>query len=169
MMNLEQVLERPAIVITAVILVDIIALVLARNGLVGDVVNTWYERFGFGAFVSDVGSICFGIFLSLALFYYVFPKNSFTLFNFIASVVGIQLVHDVLLALVIKGYPAGSNRMMDVFKSYVNENGFKILLVDASMMILSALLIYYFVSLDNIVIYTLLAFSLYFAQYLIYS
>jgi len=168
-MNLEQVLERPAIVITAVIIVDIIALVLARNGLVGDVVNTWYERFGFGAFVSDVGSICFGIFLSLALFYYALPKSSFTLFNFIASVVGIQLVHDVLLALVIKGYPKGSNRMMDVFKSYVNENGFKILLVDASMMILSALLIYYFVSLDNVVIYTLLAFSLYFAQYLIYS
>ena len=59
--------------------------------------------------------------------------------------------------------------MMDVFKSYVNENGFKILLVDACMMILSALFIYYFVTLDNIVIYTLLAFSLYFAQYLIYS
>jgi hypothetical protein len=168
-MNLEQVLERPAIVITAVIIVDVIALVLARNGLVGDVVNTWYNRFGFGAFVSDVGSICFGIFLSLALFYYVLPKNSFTLFNFTASVVGIQLVHDLLFALIIKGYPAGSNRMMDVFKSYVNENGFKILLVDAIMMILSALFIYYFVTLDNIVIYTLLAFSLYFAQYLIYS
>jgi len=168
-MNLEQVLERPAIVITAVIIVDIIALVLARNGLVGQVVNTWYERFGFGAFVSDVGSICFGIFLSLTLFYYVFPKNSFTLFNFMASLVGIQLVHDLLLALVIREYPARSNRMMDVFKSYVNENGFKILLVDACMMILSALFIYYFVTLDNIVIYTLLAFSLYFAQYLIYS
>lgn len=168
-MNLQEVIERPAIIITAVILVDIIALILARNGLVGEVVNTWYERFGFGAFVSDVGSICFGIFLSLALFYYVFPKNSFTLFNFMASLVGIQLVHDLLLALVIKGYPARSNRMMDVFKMYVNENGFKILLVDATMMILSALFIYYFVSLDNITIYTILAFSLYFAQYLIYS
>ena len=131
--------------------------------------NTWYERFGFGAFVSDVGSICFGIFLALALFYYVLPKNSFTLLNFMASLVGIQLIHDLLLALVIKGYPARSNRMMDVFKMYVNENGFKILLVDAAMMILSALFIYYFVSIDNIAIYTILAFSLYFAQYLIYS
>jgi hypothetical protein len=168
-MKLEQIIERPVIVITAVIIVDIIALVCARNGLVGDVVNTWYERFGFGAFVSDVGSICFGIFLSLALFYYVFPKNSFTLFNFMASLVGIQLVHDLLLALVIREYPARSNRMMDVFKMYVNENGFKILLVDATMMILSALFIYYFVTLDNIVMYTLLAFSLYVAQYLIYS
>ena len=168
-MKLEQIIERPVIVITAVIIVDIIALVCARNGLVGDVVNTWYERFGFGAFVSDVGSICFGIFLSLALFYYVFPKNSFTLLNFMASLVGIQLVHDLLLALVIREYPARSNRMMDVFKMYVNENGFKILLVDATMMILSALFIYYFVTLDNIVMYTLLAFSLYVAQYLIYS
>jgi hypothetical protein len=168
-MNLQQVIERPAIVITAVILVDIVALICARNDLVGEVVNTWYERFGFGAFVSDVGSICFGIFLSLALFYYVLPKNSFTLFNFMVSLVSIQLVHDLLLALVIREYPARSNRMMDVFKSYVNENGFKILLVDASMMILSALLIYFFLPLDNIMIYTILAFSLYFAQYLIYS
>jgi hypothetical protein len=168
-MNLQEVIERPAIVITAVTLVDIVALVLSRNDLVGEVVNTWYNRFGFGAFVSDVGSISFGIFFALALFSYVFPKNSFTLFHFMASVVGIQLVHDLLLALVIKGYPAGSNRMMDVFKMYVNEKSWKILLVDATMMIGSVLLIYLLLKLDNIAIYALLAFSLYVAQYLIYS
>ena len=101
-----------------------------------------YNKFTFGAFVADVGSISFGIFLSLLLFKYVLPKNSFNLMTFILSVVLIQLIHDLTFAIIIQNYPEKQNNMIDVFKNYIGENGWYILAVDASMMILSVILIY---------------------------
>jgi hypothetical protein len=170
-MNLESIINQPSIIILAVVLVDLFAMIIARNNLAGKVINEWYDKFTLGAFVADVSSICLGIFLSLCLFKFVFPKDSFTLVNFIVSVVIIQLVHDVLFGLVIKSYPSNRNKMMDLFKGYVNENSWKILLVDATMMVLSVILIWFISNykLDTTIVYTLLAFSLYFSQFLIYS
>lgn len=170
-MNLESVINQPSIIILSVIIIDIIAMIMARNNLAGNVINQWYDRFTLGGFVSDISSICFGILLSLLLFKFVLPKNSFTLLNFVISVVLIQLTHDILFSFIIKSYPANSNKMMNLFKGYVDENSWKILLVDASMMIGSVILIWLFINykVDTVIIYTLLAFSLYFAQFLIYS
>jgi len=169
--NIESIINNPSIIILAVVLVDIFVMILARNNLLGKVINEWYNQFTLGAFISDVSSICFGILLSLCLFKFVFPKDSFTLLNFIISVVIIQLIHDILFSFVIKSYPAKSNRMMDLFKGYVDENSWKILLADASMMILSVIIIWLFAKykVDTAIIYLLLAFSLYFSQFLIYS
>jgi hypothetical protein len=168
--DLDKIINNPVNIVLAVILVDIIALVLAKNNLIGEVVKEWYNKFTFGAFVADVGSISFGIFLSLLLFKYVLPKNSFNLMTFILSVVLIQLIHDLTFAIIIQNYPEKQNNMIDVFKNYIGENGWYILAVDASMMILSVILIYLFnyYQVDNIFIYTLLAFSLYFAMFFIY-
>lgn len=170
-MNVQTVIDQPVNIIAAVIFVDIIAMILARNNLVGKVINEWYDRFALGGFVSDVGSICFGIFLSLFLFKYGLPKESFTLFNFILSVVAIQMIHDLIFAKVILSYPSKQNRMMDVFKGYVDENSWKILGVDAAMMILSAVIVYYLatINVDKVVMYGVVAFLLYIAQFLIYS
>lgn len=167
----DQIIQHPLHIILAVIIVDIIAMVFARNGMAGRVINQWYDQFTFGAFVADISSICFGIFLSLFLFKNVFPKNAFTPVHFIVSVVVIQLLHDLLFSLVIRIYPSKRNRMMDLFRSYMNENSWKILLVDAMMMIGSVVLIYLLLKSDlsDITIYGLLAFSLYFSQFLIYS
>ena len=169
-MDIEKIINNPVNVVLAVILVDMIALVLARNNLIGQVVKEWYNKFTFGAFVADVGSISFGIFLSLLLFKYVLPKDTipFNLMTFIISVVLIQLIHDFIFAYIIIKYPEKQNNMIDVFKNYINENSWYILGVDASMMIASVLLIYLFYNLDSVFIYTLLAFSLYFAMFLIY-
>jgi hypothetical protein len=168
-MNLESVINQPATIILAVVLIDLFAMIIARNNIAGQVINKWYDRFTLGAFTSDVASICFGIFFSFFLFKFVLPKDSFTLTTFIISVVIIQLVHDIIFSLIIKAYPPNNNKMMDLFKGYVNENSWKILLVDASMMILSVILIYLLIKVDKVIIYTLLAFSLYFCQFLIYS
>jgi len=168
-MDINTILNNPTNIVLAVIIVDIIGLVLARNNLVGKVIQDWYQKFTIGAFVSDVASISFGIFLSLLLFKYALPKSiPFNLGTFILSVVIIQLIHDLLFSVLIINYPKNNNNMIDVFKSYVNENSWYILFVDASMMILSVLLIYLFYQVDNVIIYTLLAFSLYFAMFFIY-
>jgi hypothetical protein len=98
-----------------------------------------------------------------------YQKNiPFNLLTFVISVVLIQLIHDLIFATIIKNYPENQNNMMDLFKKYVGENSWKILFVDATMMILSVLLIYLFYKVDSIIIYTLLAFALYFAMFLIY-
>jgi len=168
-MDINTILNNPTNIVLAVILVDIIVLVLAKNNLLGKVIQDWYQKFTIGAFVADVASISFGIFLSLLLFKYALPKSiPFNLGTFILSVVIIQLIHDLLFSLLIINYPKNNNNMIDVFKSYVNENSWYILLADASMMILSVLLIYLFYQVDNVIIYTLLAFSLYFAMFFIY-
>jgi hypothetical protein len=166
-MDINTILNNPTNIVLAVILVDIIALVLAKTNLVGKVLQDWYQKFTIGAFVADVSSISFGIFLSLLIFKYALPK-SFNLGTFILSVIIIQLIHDSLFAFLIINYPKNNNNMIDLFKSYINENDWKILLVDASMMTLSVLLIYLFYQVDNVIIYTLLAFSLYFAMFFIY-
>ena len=170
-MDLDTIINNPTNIVLAVILVDIIALVLARNNLVGQVIKEWYDKFTFGAFVADIGSISFGIFLSLLLFKYVLPKSiPFNLFTVLVCVVVIQFIHDLTFAVIIKNFPENTNNMMDMFKKYVNENNWKILLVDAGMMVLSVLFIYLFYryGVHSIIIYTLLAFSLYFAMFLIY-
>jgi hypothetical protein len=168
-LDLDKIINNPVNIVLAVILVDIIALVLARNNLIGEVVKEWYNKFTFGAFVADVSSISFGIFLSLLLFKYILPKSiPFNLMTFIISVVIIQLIHDGIFALIIMRSPEKQNNMIDVFKNYINENGWYILGVDASMMILSVLLISLFYNFDNIFIYTILAFSLYIAMFFIY-
>lgn len=170
-MTPNEIINHPLHIILAVIIVDIVAMVFARHGMAGRVINEWYDQFTFGAFVADISSICFGIFLALFLFKNVFPKNAFTPVNFIVSVVVIQLLHDLLFSLVIRSYPSKQNRMMDLFKSYLHENSWKILLVDAMMMIGSVVLVYLLLKseLSDISIYILLAFSLYFSQFLIYS
>lgn len=167
-LDLDVIINNPVNIVLAVIVVDIFALILTRNNLVGEVIKEWYKKFTIGAFIADVCSISFGIFLSLILFKYVLPKNSFNLITFIISVVIIQLIHDLTFATIVNYYPEKQNNMMDLFKKYVGEHSWKILLVDASMMISSVLLIYLFYQLDNVIIYTLLAFSLYFAMFLLY-
>lgn len=169
-LDLEKIINNPVNVVLAVILVDMIALFLARNNLVGEVIKEWYNKFTFGAFVADVGSMLFGIYVSLILFKYVLPKNiiPFNLITFIISVVIIQLIHDLTFATIVNSYPEKQNNMIDVFKNYIGENGLYILGVDAVMMISCVLLISLFYNFDSVIIYMLLSFSLYVAMFLIY-
>ena len=168
-LELEKIINNPVNVVLAVILVDMIALYSARNNLVGKVINEWYDKFTFGAFVADVGSMLFGIYISLILFKYVLPKSiPFNLITFIISVVIIQLIHDLIFATIVNRYPEKQNNMIDVFKNYIKENSLYILGVDASMMISCVLLISLFYNFDSVIIYMLLSLSLYVAMFLIY-
>jgi hypothetical protein len=172
-LDLDKIINNPVNIVLAVILVDIIALISARNNLVGKVINEWYDKFTIGAFTADVCSMIFLIYISLILFKYVLiPKFNipFTLFNFLISIVVIQMIHDFIFGLIIMNYPETQNDMVNVFKKYIDEGSFIILFVDALMMISCVLLIslfyYYFDS--NLIIYLLLSLSLYFAMFLIY-
>ena len=55
---------------------------------------------------------------------------------FIIVLLTVQLIHDsALYEFVIKPYPQGHNQIIDVYKTYADENGYKILLVDSAMVL----------------------------------
>jgi ABC-type enterochelin transport system permease subunit len=90
--------------------------------------NKWYDQFGIVAVASDCLIIVLGILLAKILF------PSATGWNLVLFAVMIQLVHDVLFYFfIVKPLPTGTNRMIDLFKEYGSEGGWKILAFDSFM------------------------------------
>ena len=98
--------------------------------------NEWYDRFGLVAAICDVGSALIG----LAAARYIYTLAGFSgAPMFLVCIIGFQLFHDILFYLaIIKPTPRGQNQMIDVFKAYAAENGSKILVADAAILIASA-------------------------------
>ena len=98
--------------------------------------SEWYDRFGFVAALSDILSAMIGIGAARYIYAGAGLKGTFA---FVACIVLFQLAHDAFFYLaVIKPLPAGENHMIDVFKSYAAENGAKILVADALILLSTA-------------------------------
>jgi len=128
-------------IIVATILVDCVVLYLARYPgpdpfFKVDALNKWYDKFGIVAAISDILSLLIGIAAARYISTAAGLKGSLL---FIACIVLFQLFHDIFFYVaVIRTLPPGENQMIDVFKSYAEENGGKILVADAAMLIASA-------------------------------
>lgn len=128
-------------IIIATILVDCVVLYLARYPgpdpfFKVDALNKWYDKFGIVAAISDILSLLIGIAAARYIYTAAGLKGSLL---FIACIVLFQLFHDIFFYLaVIRTLPPGENQMIDVFKSYAEENGGKILVADTAMLIASA-------------------------------
>jgi len=158
--------------VTAVIIVDFIVIVLAKYPgkkpyFNVKSLNIWYDRFGIFAVGSDVLSILIGICVAR----YIYTSFGFTQpLMFIAILVLFQLFHDLLFYVaVIQPMPAGENTMIDVFKSYGEENGAKILVADALMMVSSVAIGSVLKELPSHVTVTSLLFTLYSLCYIVYT
>ena len=155
-------------IIVAGLIVDMIVLCLI---LVGSIrlksLNQWYNDFQLLAVVADVFSIVIGIII--ARFIYSFFFKSYSLVTFLLLVCGVQVGHDLLFAAFFNGVPRNKSKILDVFKDYAKEGGFKILGVDAIMMISTVLLGSYLATwdLNSIIILTIVC--MYILPYLIYS
>ena len=88
----------------------------------------WYDKFGLAAVSADVLSAVIGVLLAT----FFFP-NAWGLGLVFASIF-IQVLHDLFFYFVIVALPQGQNQMIDVFKSYVDEGGWTILVADAMIM-----------------------------------
>jgi hypothetical protein len=131
--------------LAAILLVDVVTIFLTRyfpEKVGGESLNDWYDKFGLEGVIADILIILIGFILAQYIYStYVAPTYGWNPLLFIALLVGIQLVHDVVFYHgVIKQMPAGMNEMMDTYKKYAQENGATILLGDAFMMIGSAAL-----------------------------
>ena len=121
------------------IITDMVIIVMTVFGLIqSKSLKKWYNNFSLGAIMSDVFSIMFVIILAHFIYPYIFKE--FKLINFIILAVAIQLIHDISFGIILKYIPEGSSNIFDTFKEYVSEHGFKILAVDAAMIISTILI-----------------------------
>jgi len=125
-------------ILNAVILTDLIVIVLLLYGIIDSkVLQKWYHNFGINAFIADILIIFIGIIIARYLYPYIFPK--YNLLYFIILCVVIQIIHDILFYLFFKNIPYKYNRMIDIFKDYGKEVGYKAILADSFMMISAVL------------------------------
>jgi len=99
--------------------------------------NTWYDRFGLSAVLSDILVIAIGFAIARWIFSTWFAGRG--LWVFLAILVAVQAIHDFLFYVgVILPLPRGANAMMDVFKTYATEGSGGIIFGDALLMLGSA-------------------------------
>jgi hypothetical protein len=98
--------------------------------------NHWYNKFGVLALGSDVFSVLIGV--MGARYIYTLAGLQGSLY-FLLVLVAFQLAHDIFFyEAIIKPIPVGHNQMIDVFKNYAKENGAKILVSDALIVLATA-------------------------------
>ena len=122
-------------ILSSVVWVDFFTMLASKYIPMGNSLNKWYEQFGIVAVASDCLIIVLGILLTKMLF----PSASG--WNLVLFAVVIQLVHDILFYFfIVRPLPTGTNKIIDLFKEYGNENGWKILPFDSLMMASTVLL-----------------------------
>jgi uncharacterized protein YacL len=122
-------------ILSAVVWVDFFTMLASKYIPMTKSLNKWYDQFGIVAVASDCLIIVLGVLLAKILF------PSATGWNLVLFAVVIQLIHDVLFYyFIVKPMPTGTNKMIDLFKEYGSEGGWKILAFD-SFMIASTVLI----------------------------
>lgn len=149
---------------SAVVWVDFITLALHKTFDYGKSLDMWYKQFGIVAALSD----CLIIILGILIAQFLMPGLRGLPLAGLSIVV--QMIHDVLFYIfVIKGVPQGHNAMIDLFKSYANENSYKILIADALMISGTVMLAEGFETIDkNLVIFMGLL-AVYALTYIIYT
>lgn len=155
-------------IISAAIITDMIVIFLFKNGIIkSNILGKWYSMYGFSAGLADVLSIVIGIIIARFLYFKFFTKEN--LLFFIGLTILVQVTHDLLFYQLFKAIPRGASKIMDVFKDYANENGYKILIADSLMMISTVLLATYFSSFNDNTNTILFIISLYTIVYFIHS
>lgn len=119
----------------ATLSLDTSVLFLVRHLDVGGrSLNRWYDLFGLSAVLCDVSAIVIGFLLAQWIYPFIF--SSYQLPLYLLLVVIVQMLHDLFFYFFVIGpFPAGQNRMMDVFKEYAAEKGARILIGDAGLML----------------------------------
>jgi len=122
-------------IFSSVVWIDFLVILYSKYYSLGQSLDRWYSEFGIVAVLSD----CLVIVLGIMIAKFLYPSAELWTLILVALVV--QNVHDYLFyVFVIKPIPTGTNRMIDVFKSYSEENSWKILVSDSTMMIGTILL-----------------------------
>jgi hypothetical protein len=130
--------------------------------------DDWYKRFGALAVAADVLSLMIGVAAARYICTGLHLPNSPLLFLLV--VILFQAAHDLFFYVaVITKVPRGKNEMIDVFQDYAKQNGGKILIADALMMIGTAAGAMALKSFPDHVTVSTLLLSLYAMCYIVYT
>jgi hypothetical protein len=155
-------------ILNGIILTDLAVIALLLSGAIGSyVLKMWYREYTLGAVIADVLIIFIGI--VLARFLYPFIFKEYSLVKFLLLVVGIQVIHDLLFYSLAVLIPRGKSKIMDVFKDYGKEVGYKAILSDSAMMVSSVLLATFLKQQTLNTNLLLLLFSVYLVPYMVFS
>jgi hypothetical protein len=155
-------------ILNGVIITDLLVIALLLSGAIGSyVLKMWYREYSLGAVIADVLIIVIGIVLARFLYPYIFKEYS--LVKFLALVVVIQVLHDILFYSIAKAIPRGKSKIMDVFKDYGKEVGFQAILADSGMMVSSVLLATFLKQQTLNTNVLVLLFSVYLLPYMVFS
>jgi uncharacterized protein YacL len=126
----------------AVVWVDFFVIALSKLVPLTSALDAWYKQFGIVAVLSDCLIIILGILVAQ------FLRPNADVHTLATTSIFVQFIHDTLFYLgVIVPIPRGHNAVIDLFKKYSNEGGYKILLADSAMIGGSVYLADYFHSL----------------------
>ncbi len=153
--------------LNAALATDLIVITLALMGyLNGKALSLWYKKFTLGAVIADVLILVIGFIIAYYIYKYFF--KTYNIFLFILIVIIVQLIHDLLFGLIISNYK-GNSEILNVFKMYIKEISYKILLVDASMLVSTVLLEKVFSSTNQTNNILILIGLVYLTPYLVFS
>ena len=153
--------------LNAALATDLIIISLALAGyLNGNALMTWYKQFGLGAVIADVLILMIGFIIAFYIYNYFF--KTYNIFLFIFVLILLQIIHDIIFGLLINNYK-GNSPILNVFKLYAKEVGYKILVFDALMLISTVLIEKYLSSMSKTFNVILLIVLVYITPYLIFS
>ena len=122
-----------------VLITDLFVILLSNMKIIqSSVLIKWYADFNLSAVIADVLIIFIGLIIVRAIYYYFFTE--FSIFKFVALALVVQFIHDMLFYAFFSSVPRGMNRMLDTFKDYAKEVGFKAVLADGGMMAMASLI-----------------------------
>lgn len=154
-------------ILTAAINTDLLFIFLLYHRYINSpILEEWYNTFRISAVIADVLILVIGVIITRFLYSFLF--SSFSLIKFTILAVAVQITHDVLFYLLFTRIPKGYNYMIDFFKTYSNRSGYKAILGDTVMMILTCFFSSRFATFNtNANIINLIVTS-YFIPYMIY-
>ena len=127
-------------ILNAALLTDLIFIFFLIFGVIHSIkLEEWYRKYTIAAVIEDVLILVIGILLARFFYKPIFGEK-FSLIKFTVLAVFIQIIHDILFYLFFTLIPKGKNKMMDTFKEYSREIGFRAIIADSCMMMLTAIL-----------------------------
>jgi hypothetical protein len=145
---------------------DLIIIFLVYHGVIKSLfLKKWYSQFKLSAIIVDV--LLFFIIIIITRFFYTYLFNTSSVFYFIGLAICVQIIHDLLFYNTFKNTPIGYNKMLDFFKGYSNEMGFKAMFTNIMVVTLACLFAAHFNTYSVNMNIVLLIVSCYFFPYVI--
>ena len=155
-------------IFTGTLIADLIIIfIFSYTMFQSNMLMVWYKKYGLSAVIADVFIIVIGFILARL----VYPKlfSSWNFWKFAGLLLAIQVVHDLLFALLFTSIPRKTNLMLDVFKDYAKENSYKAILGDSVVTFLAALFASYLAGKSFHTQVITLIVSVYLLPYLLYA